>query len=76
MLWRWFDRPRPFSQGEGFPGFKGRGGQWQWCSSCYAFEHYSGLVPDWWECDLLVDFAALTHKPEATEVARLAHNRE
>lgn len=71
-LHRWFMLPRPFSPDEAFPGCKGRGGQWQWCSSCYSFFHYSGLVPDWWECNLLVDPDTLTHDPEAIEVARLA----
>jgi hypothetical protein len=70
-LHQWFDRPRLYPIGEGRPGFLGRGGSWQWCSSCYSYEHYSGLVPDWWRDTFDVDYEALTHCPEAIEVARL-----
>jgi hypothetical protein len=36
--------------------FVATGGLWEWCSSCHCFEHYSGLVPEWWSCDLEVEF--------------------
>lgn len=70
-LHQWFDRPRLFAEGKERPGFIGHGGGWQWCSSCYSYEHYSGLVPDWWRDTLKVDTEKLTHSPEAIEVARL-----
>lgn len=70
-LHRWYDTPRRFDLGREVPGFKGRGGQWQWCSGCLSYEHYSGLVPDWWEGHLSVDSKSLTHQPEAIEKARL-----
>lgn len=70
-LHRWFDLPRAFDEGHERDGFRGRGGGWEWCSSCHAYEHYSGLVPDWWQDTLNVDYASLTHDPEAIEAARL-----
>jgi len=49
-----------------------RGSEWQWCSHCHSFQHFSGLVPDWWACDLDVDTTKLTPYPDAIEEARLA----
>lgn len=70
-LHRWFDKPRPFDEGRERPGMLGYGGEWRWCSSCHSYEHYSGMVPDWWQCDLEVDHALLTAEPEAIEDALL-----
>ncbi len=58
------------------PGFVGRGGLWEWCSSCLSFEHYSSRVPDWWSCPFLVDEANLYAIPETIEAARAAHERD
>ncbi len=60
-----------FAEGHERTGFKGHGGEWEWCSTCHAYEHYSALVPDWWHDTLTVDYAALTHEPDAIETARL-----
>ena len=52
--------------------FRGRGGLWQWCSSCGCYEHAQALVPLWWNSDLQVPQTVLTHAPEAIEAARKA----
>ncbi len=56
--------------------FVARGSEWQWCSHCRSFQHFSGLVPDWWACDLIVDTKKLTAYPDAIEEARLANQRQ
>ena len=71
-LHHWFDKPRSFAAGRERDGFRGEGGLWEWCSSCYSYEHYSGLVPDWWVDVLTIDGASLRHDPDAIESARLA----
>ncbi len=25
-----------------------RAGGWMWCPACHAYEHWSGVAPDWW----------------------------
>jgi len=50
--------------------FVARGSEWQWCSHCRSFQHFSGLVPEWWSCDLDVDVTKLTAYPDAIEIAR------
>lgn len=70
-LHRWFDTPRAFAVGHEKDGCRGYGGEWDWCSSCHSYEHYSGLVPDWWQDVLTVDPSLLTHDPDAIEAARL-----
>ncbi|RYD68525.1 MAG: hypothetical protein EOP83_00675 [Verrucomicrobiaceae bacterium] len=70
-LHHWFDKARPFDEGQEKEGFRGRGGLWEWCSSCHSYEHYSGYVPDWWQDVLAVDEDLLTHDPDAIESARL-----
>ena len=69
-LHRWFMKGRPFEQIIEGNRFVAQGGLWEWCSSCGTFEHYSALVPDWWECDLEVDLSNLRFTPEAIEEAR------
>ena len=49
--------------------FVARGGGWEWCSACRSFEHFSGLVPDWWSSDLDVDESKLTALPDVLERA-------
>ena len=70
-LHRWYDlhreRVREF-QGKTFIG---DGGLWEWCSSCYCYEHCSAAVPYWWVCNLNVDKSKFTHDPSAIEDARL-----
>ena len=71
-LHRWFDlrdkHPEAVSR-----GWAGRGGQWQWCSACRAYEHSNGYVPTWW-ADRGFEEARLRHDPEPLEIARLAGN--
>jgi hypothetical protein len=55
-------------------GYIGRGGYWQWCQSCRSFAHYSGLIPDWWKCDLEIDPEQLTPYPDAIEDALGKYN--
>ncbi len=44
--------------------YVGPGSYWEWCSSCRAFEHFSGLVPAWWDFDLPnLDHYYLKHDP-------------
>jgi hypothetical protein len=49
--------------------FKARGDGWQWCSNCLHYEHFSGLVPYWWESDLEVFIGDLDVTPEAIQAA-------
>jgi hypothetical protein len=58
------------------PGIRARGGLWEWCATCHAFAHYSGLVPDWWSCDLVVDSTKLTPYPTAIEEAINERNNQ
>ena len=44
-------------------GNTNRGGGWVWCPACYSFEHFSGLVPDWWKNLDLVSLNKLTAPP-------------
>lgn len=46
-----------------------QGACWEWCSNCRTFEHYSALVPERWQSDLVVDEATLTAVPDALEAA-------
>ena len=50
-----------------------RGSEWEWCSACYSYMHYSAYVPAWWSSDLTVDPSALLHRPEPIE--RMRRNR-
>ena len=70
-LHHWFDKPRPFAAGHERDGFRGHGGLWEWCSSCHSYEHYSGLVPAWWQDLFILDGTSLRHDPDAIETARL-----
>jgi hypothetical protein len=70
-LHQWYDKPLPFEVGHERDGFRGHGSLWEWCSSCHCYEHYSALVPSWWQDVCTVDPALLTHTPEAIESARL-----
>jgi hypothetical protein len=47
-----------------------RGALWVWCSNCGSCQHYSASVPEWWNCDLIVDTSKLTVSPELIEEAR------
>lgn len=49
------------------PGFAGRGALWEWCSSCCSYEHYSGLVPEWWQAIPLSTEHRFTAEPEEVE---------
>jgi hypothetical protein len=52
--------------------FQGMGGYWEWCSSCHAYEHMHGYVPEWWhEKPLDVDHSKLTPIPDVLDAARL-----
>ena len=55
--------------------WQGSGSQWQWCSNCRSYEHSSGLVPDWWRSDLVVDVRLLRHDPQPLEDARRERER-
>jgi hypothetical protein len=51
-----------------------RGGGWEWCGSCFAFQHYSARVPVWWDGSRLLDAvptSVLEHSPEFLERALL-----
>jgi len=49
--------------------FIGHGGLWQWCSSCYHYEHLSAFVPEWWHDTLEINEEFLTAEPEILEKA-------
>jgi hypothetical protein len=71
-----YDLHRWFYLENGEPGqstqrnWQGPGSQWQWCSNCRSYEHSSGLVPDWWRTELVVDPHLLRHDPGPIEEAR------
>lgn len=73
-LHRWYQIGEPIDRVIEGRKFVATGGLWEWCSNCHSFEHYSGLVPDWWSCDLEVDVKELTAIPIAIEEARKAQN--
>ena len=50
------------------PGFVGKGGSWEWCSSCGSFEHASCLVPAWWQPISGINESNLSALPEELEV--------
>lgn len=51
-------------------GPKLRGGLWEWCSSCYSYEHHSAKIPEWWTDSLDLKNIEVTAEPEALEIAR------
>jgi hypothetical protein len=73
-LHRWYQVGKPIHRVIKGKRFVATGGLWEWCSSCYCFQHYSGLVPDWWSCDLWVNVQKLTALPTAIEEAINALN--
>ncbi len=68
-LHRYYLVGRKLEQVSGDQRFVAQGACWEWCSSCGTFEHYSGLVPNWWESDLVVDEAKLTMLPDVLDSA-------
>jgi hypothetical protein len=68
-LHRWYHVGEPVNRMINGIRFIARGGVWEWCSSCRCFRHYSGLVPEWWSCNLNVDDDKLTVFPTAIEDA-------
>jgi hypothetical protein len=56
-----------------------RAGFWEWCNNCYAYEQYTGTLPDWWRGHPVLDGVPdnlLEHSPEFLERAlRLAADR-
>lgn len=53
-----------------YDGSEDRGALWEWCSSCYLYEHYSAKVRPWWNGKLDLSGLTLTAIPEALELAR------
>lgn len=54
---------------------KGRGLQWQWCSTCYTFDRSNdGFVPEDWVPPYAVDPTLFKYHPGPIESARLAHS--
>jgi hypothetical protein len=48
------------------------GGSWEWCGSCFSYEHHRALVPAWWDGERLLDvvpMSLLEHSPEFLERA-------
>ena len=43
------------------------GGIWMWCSSCRAYAHMSGIIPDWWENPGFTDEALLEGEPSVLD---------
>src|SRR5262245_10693917 len=41
-----------------------RGGSWFWCDHCRRFDHWSSLVPKWWNDLAGVPSGALVPEPE------------
>lgn len=68
-LRRYYQVGRPISLIIDQQHFVARGGCWEWCSTCKTYEHSSGLVPEWWSCDLVIDGSKLTAEPTGIEEA-------
>ncbi len=75
-LHRYYQVGRKLEQVSGGQRFVAQGACWEWCSNCNTFEHYTALVPDWWESDLVVDEAKLTMFPDALDSAAREKHRE
>jgi hypothetical protein len=72
-LHRWFHIHRAEPTEAHGASWAGVGSQWQWCTDCRAYQHSSGLVPEWWnDAELRVDPESLMHDPGPIERARLA----
>ncbi len=69
-LHRYFNLHRSDPSTSDSSRWAGPGSQWQWCSNCRAYEHGSGLVPDWWEAPFTVPERELAHDPGSIEAAR------
>ena len=69
-LHRWYMVGRPVDYSASGTRFVARGALWEWCSACGSFQHYSALVPEWWESDLVVDTGAIRITPDPIEQAR------
>ena len=72
-LHRWFYLERAMPTRDAVGSWQGRGSEWQWCSSCRSYEHYVGLVPDWWAEPFTIDLEELYEDPGPIEDARLQH---
>src|SRR5437870_3156649 len=46
-----------------------RGSGWEWCGSCRAYQHFTGLVPDWWSSAVKVELDLLMHNPGTLDAA-------
>ena len=68
-LHRYYQIGRPTERIVRAERFIAFGACWEWCSSCYTYEHWSALVPEWWRNDLLVDETRLTAVPDVLEDA-------
>jgi hypothetical protein len=66
-LHRWYQIGRPIDKIVEGQRYVARGGLWEWCSTCRAYEHAQALVPEWWSSSLEVNEADLTAEPEAIE---------
>lgn len=69
--WRLYRRSAPTADDDGNV-FVGRGGHWEWCAACGAYEHSSAAVPDWWSGHDVLDqvpMDRLFHDPGTLEAA-------
>jgi hypothetical protein len=74
-LHRWYQIGHPVDRIIDGRRFIATGAVWEWCSSCQSFDHYSGLVPDYWSCNLVVDEKKLTALPTAIQSAMEAQDQ-
>ena len=66
-LHRWYYRGEPVNVISRGRKYLARGAEWQWCSNCRSYAHYSALVPDWWTSSVEVPLSRLVHDPEPIE---------
>lgn len=69
-LHRWFHMHTARPSVQHGRRWAGSGSEWQWCSACGAYQHMSGLVPQWWQPKLVVPEVDLRHDPGPIETAR------
>lgn len=66
--WYYLHSARPDSYSGHFSA--GRGSGWQWCHSCFCYEHFQARVPLAWTSPFKVPLHHLGHIPESLEWAR------
>lgn len=74
-LHRYYQVGRPIERCIEGNRFVAVGASWEWCSTCFCYEHATVLVPDWWSERLQINEQDLTAEPEVLEEAVRRYDR-